>query len=99
MLQWRSLATISFYPTDEQLKSLNEKNKELEAAQDRNAAIQVLEGPDDKLKGFGSPVLLQKRMQSISKLGRINISINMYWCTYLHFCMAVRTGKLCGFFK
>lgn len=42
MLQWRSLTIISFYPTDEQLKSLNEKNKELEAAQDRNAAIQVL---------------------------------------------------------
>lgn len=33
---------ISSYPTDEQLKSLTEKNKELEAAQDRNAAIQVL---------------------------------------------------------
>lgn len=99
MLQWRSLTTISFYPTDEQLKSLNEKNKELEAAQDRSAAIQVLEEPDNKLKGFGSPVSLQKRMQSISKLGRINISINMYWCMYLHVRMAVRTGKLCGFFK
>lgn len=31
-----------FLPPDEQLKVLNEKNKELEAAQDRNAAVQVL---------------------------------------------------------
>lgn len=62
MLQQRSLTTISSYPTDEQLKSLNEKNKELEAAQDRNAAIQVLEELDDKLKDFGSPVSLQQRM-------------------------------------
>lgn len=77
MSQWRSL-TISSYPIDEQLKSLNEKNKELEAAQDRNAAIQVLEELDDKLKDFGSPVSLQQRMQSISKLDCINISTNMY---------------------
>lgn len=31
------------YCTDEQLKSLSEKSKELEAAQDRSAAIQVQE--------------------------------------------------------
>lgn len=42
-----------FFSTDEQLKSLNEKNKELEAAQDRNAAIQVLRELEDKLKDFG----------------------------------------------
>jgi len=77
VLQWRYLTTSSF-PTDEQLKSLNEKNKELEAAQDRNAAIQVLEELDNKLKGFASPVSWQQRMQSISKLDCINISTNMY---------------------
>jgi len=43
---YRCLTTICFYITDEQLKLLNEKNKELEAAQDRNAAIQVREELD-----------------------------------------------------
>lgn len=39
---YRHLTTVCSYPTDEQLKSLNEKNRELEDAQDRNASIQVL---------------------------------------------------------
>lgn len=43
---YRCLTTVCFYITDEQLKLLNEKNKELEAAQDHNAAIQVLEELD-----------------------------------------------------
>lgn len=74
----RYLTTLYSYPTDEQLKSLNEKNKELEAAQARNAAIQVLEELDDNLKDFGLLDSLQQRMQSISKLDCINIGTNMY---------------------
>lgn len=38
-----------FLPPDEQLKVLNEKNKELEAAQDRNAAVQVLLKPKSEM--------------------------------------------------
>lgn len=63
MLQWGSFTTLCFYSTDEQLKLLNEKNKELEAAQDRNAAIQVLEEFDNKLKDSGSPVSLQNQFR------------------------------------
>lgn len=59
---WRSLTAVPF-PPDEQLKVLSEKNKELEAAQDRNAAIQVLLGLDQELKSCGSPALY--RMHSV----------------------------------
>lgn len=53
---YRHLTTVCSYPTDEQLKSLNEKNRQLEDAQDRNASIQVLEEVGSKTLAYLMPV-------------------------------------------
>lgn len=58
--------SLLFLPPDEQLKVLNEKNKELEAAQDRNAALQVLLGLGQGLKSL--PPLALCSTDSLSSL-------------------------------
>lgn len=95
--QWRSLTAVPSSP-DEQLKVLNEKNKELEAAQDRNVALQVLPGLARDSNPV-APLALDSTECTQFPVQAIRISTSMSSLRYLHVRGVCVCRKIAGTFK